>query len=285
MSKFALLFLLVFFGGIVAALMYSGTAAFVLYQLVYFLNPDDRWWSASIPGLRYSMITVLLMILMLALKYKELTTANPWSRMPALKWMLALLFMYYFSYIFAVNISAHKAFTYEFTKLILILMVAYKLISSEKSLDVCLWAYVVGATYIGYLAHSIGRNDRGRVEGIGMVDAPDANDTAAALVPAAVILMYFAWMGNKKVKVVSVIFGAFIANAIVLINSRGSFVGVVVSLSIFLAFMIFSRHQRSGQRFSAFLMIVLAVGGAIYVTDDLFWERMRTLQSEDQSES
>jgi len=285
MSKFALLFLMVFFGGIIAALVYSGTAAFVLYQLVYFLNPDDRWWSAVIPGLRYSMVTVLLMMLVLALKYGNYSSLSPWTRMPVFKYMIALVVLYYVAYLFAVNLPLHKGFAFEFTKLVIITMMAYKLIHSERALTACLWAYVTGATYIGYLAWTTGRNSQGRVEGIGMVDAPDANHTAAALVPAAVILMYYAWLGNMKVRLLAVFCGAFIANGLVLINSRGAFLGVLVSLSIFLFYMLFSRYQRKGQRAAAILMIMVGLVGAVWVTDDLFWERMQTIQSEDQNVS
>ena len=285
MSKFALLFLMVFFGGIIAALVYSGTAAFVIYQLVYFLNPDARWWSAVIPGLRYSMVTVLLMMLVLALKYREYSGLCPWARMPVFKYMIVLVILYYLMYLFAVNLPLHKSFTFEFLKLVIIMMVAYKLIYSERALHACLWAYVTGATYIGYLAWINGRNAQGRVEGIGMVDAPDANHTAAALVPAAVILMYYAWLGSMKVRLLAVFCGALIANGLVLINSRGAFLGVLVSLSIFLFFMLFSRYQQKGQRAAAILMIVVGIGGALWVTDDLFWERMQTLQSEDQNVS
>lgn len=285
MSKFALLFLMVFFGGIIAALVYSGTAAFVIYQLVYFLNPDARWWSASIPGLRYSMIAVLLMILALILNYREYGKVTPWARMPVFKYMVALVILYYVAYLFAVNLPIHKAFTFEYAKLVIITLIAYKLIHSERALTACLWAYVTGATYIGYLAWSNGRNAQGRVEGIGMVDAPDANHTAAALVPAAVILMYYAWLGSMKVRLLAIFCGALIANGLVLINSRGSFLGVLVSLSIFLFFMMFSRYQRTGQRAAAIVLIVVGISGALYVTDDLFWERMQTLQSEDQNVS
>lgn len=285
MSKFALLFLMVFFGGIIAALVYSGTAAFVIYQLVYFLNPDARWWSASIPGLRYSMIAVLLMILALMLNYREYGKVTSWARMPVFKYMVALVILYYVAYLFAVNLPIHKAFTFEYAKLVIITLIAYKLIHSERALTACLWAYVTGATYIGYLAWSNGRNAQGRVEGIGMVDAPDANHTAAALVPAAVILMYYAWLGSMKVRLLAIFCGALIANGLVLINSRGSFLGVLVSLSIFLFFMMFSRYQRTGQRAAAIVLIVVGISGALYVTDDLFWERMQTLQSEDQNVS
>ena len=278
MSKFALLFLMVFFGGLCAAIFYSGSAAFVLYQLVYFFNPDHRWWSADIPGMSYSFITSILMLLLLFIKYKEYSTITRWNDQPVLKWMVVLLGMYYLAFTFALDQSSHKMFTFEFTKLIVIVFVAYKLVNSERALDASIWAYLMGCTYIGYLAMVVGRNDAGRVEGIGMVDSPDANDTAAVLVPAAVFLMYYAWMGNRKTKLVCMICGAFIANGLVLINSRGSFIGVTVSLGLFLSYMMFSRYRRKGQRGAAIVMIIFGLSGAFYMTDDLFWERMSTLQ-------
>nr|WP_178975348.1 hypothetical protein [Marinobacter adhaerens] len=82
MSKFALFFLMVFFGGLCAAFFYSSTAAFVLYQLVYFLNPDDRWWSVEIPGLRYSLIAVAVMAITLIARYKELGPKTPLNNQP-----------------------------------------------------------------------------------------------------------------------------------------------------------------------------------------------------------
>ncbi|HET8800083.1 MAG TPA: O-antigen ligase family protein [Marinobacter sp.] len=286
MSKFALLFLLLFFGGVVAALAYSGAAAFVVYQMVYFFNPDDRWWASSIPGLRYSAMASVLMLGVLAVKYKAYSSLSPWRQMPPLKWLAAILVMYYLAYLFAIDLVSHQRFTFHFAKLVIIVFVAYKLLHSKKALNASLWAYILGCSYIGYLAHVTGRNSQGRVEGIGMVDAPDANDTAAALVPAAALLLYFAWVGNKKIKLLCIFCGALIANGLVLINSRGAFLASVVSLTIFIFLMIFSSQQRPGQRFTAVLMIVIGVSGAVYVTDDLFWERMGTLQDiEDQDAS
>jgi hypothetical protein len=182
--------------------------------------------------------------------------------------------------------DVHYRFAFNYLKLVVIIMVAYKLVNSRKLLDFALWAYVIGATYIGYLATSYGRSTGGRVEGIGMADAPDANDTAAALVPAGAILLYFFWMGSKKVKLACVVCGAFIANGLVLINSRGAFLGIVSSAGLYLLYMTFSKYRRKGQRAIAIFTVVLGIGGCLYVTDDTFWERMSTLQSvEDQQTS
>jgi len=286
MSKMALLFILLFASGIGATFMISGSASFILYQLVYFINPDNRWWSAGIPGITYSFITSLLMLNALAIKYRECTELAPWSEIPAFKWMVALLAMYYLAYLYALNDPMHHRFTFDLAKIIVVVLVAYKLVNTQRALDFALWAYIVGATYIGYVATITGRNSAGRVEGIGTVDANDANDLAAALVPAIPILMYYAWMGNKKVKFLCIICGALIANGLVLINSRGSFLAIVSGSGLYLLYMIFSRYRRKGQRGMAVIIVVLGLSGGFYVTDDAFWERMATLQEvEDQQTS
>ena len=274
----ALLFLMVFFGGLGAAIFFHGWAAFIVYQLVYFFNPDNRWWSAHIPELRYSLFSVLLMMGVLAIHYKKYSATSPWTKQPVLKWMAALLLMYYIAYSFALVELQHDKFTFEFTKLVIIIFVAYKLINTEKALDMCIWGYLIGASYIGYVATSTGRNSGARLEGIGMVDSPDANGTAAALVPSAVLLMYSAWQGSYKIKIFAVVAGALIANGLVLINSRGAFLGAAVSLAVFMFFMIFSPYQKKGQRAAGIFMMIFGLIGAYSMTDDLFWERMSTLK-------
>ncbi|SHK45979.1 O-Antigen ligase [Marinobacter antarcticus] len=282
MGKFALLFLFLFFAGIFGALFFAPFLSVLVYQLVYFINPDNSWWSASIPGLKYSFISAILMLFLLATKYKELSLKASWKTHPCFKWMLVILLMYFLMFNFAVSLELHKRFTYDFAKLIIIIFVAYKLINSEKALDACLWVYIFGVTYIGYLAYSAGRNADGRVEGIGMVDTGgDGNMTAAAMVPALVLLIFMAWMGNKKVKLLAVFCGIFIVNGVVLINSRGAFLGAVVGGMVFIFYMVFSKYQIKGQRMTAALIIIMGVFGVLYLADEAFWSRMETIQEVD----
>jgi hypothetical protein len=282
MSKFALLFLTVLLAGIVATFFYSATASFLLYQIVYMVNPDIRWWSGQIPGVSYSFFTVVLMMIALAINYKTLSPLSPWARQPLTKWIVLFLGVYYLMFFFALNLPLHKQFTFDFTKLVIIVAIAYKLIHSERALNAVLWVYIIGATYVGYIAYSVGRNSAGRVEGIGMVDTGgDGNHTAAALVPAAVMLIYQAWMGNKKTRLLSFFCGALIVNGLVLINSRGAFLGVLAGGGLFLFYMLFSRFQRTGQRGMAIVIIIAGISGGLYVADETFWERMQTLQADE----
>src|SRR5690554_4245281 len=94
MSKFALLFIFLFFAGIFGALFFAPVLSVLAYQLVYFVNPDNSWWAASIPGLKYSLIAALLMLFMVTVRYKELSKISPWGKQPVFKWMFALLAIY-----------------------------------------------------------------------------------------------------------------------------------------------------------------------------------------------
>src|SRR5690554_1739812 len=280
MSKFALLFVFLVFGGCFAALFAAPVFAFLVYQMIYFVNPAIRWWVSTIPGIPYSFIASSLMILVLGLRFKALSELAPWKSQPIFKWLVLILVMYVVTANVAILPEVHKRFTIDLLKLFVIIFVAYKLINSEKALDACLWLYVLGCTYLGYMAYVHGRNAMGRVEGIGMVDTGgDSNMTGAAMVPALVFLMYMAWLGNKKVKLLAVFCGALIANGLVLINSRGAFLGVVAGCGFFLMYMIFSRYRRKGQRAMAVLTIILGISGGLYVADDAFWVRMQTLQT------
>lgn len=286
MSKFALLFLAVFVGGILAAVLYDSSGAFILYQLVYFLDPAERWWGKALPGISYAFISSILMIAVLARDYKNLSTLSPWRSHPMFIWMFALVICYYVAFLWALNMPFHTQFTYNYMKLVVVVFVAYKLLRNKKTLDAAIWAYLIGATYIGYLATITGRNSGVRVEGIALPSAgTDVNPVAAAIVPAGVLLLYFAWMGNKKVKLLCFVCGALVANGLVLFNSRGAFLGTVASAGFFLLNMMFSRHRQRGQRGMAILIVILSIAGAFRMADNTFWKRMSTLETPENKDS
>ena len=284
MSKFALFFMLVYLGGFISAFATNGASAFLLYQAVYMINAEQRWWYYQVPDVSYSFFTSILMLAVLVSQYNKLTAVTRWRDLPVLKWILLFLLLHYVGYLHALNEMQHSMFTFNFFKLFIIFMVAYKLINTEKMLDACLWVYVLGCTYIGYVAHGVGRNGSGRVEGIGMVDTGgDSNSVAAVLAPSIVVILYFAWQGTWKIRLLAAFCSAFVVNALVLINSRGSFLAVVVGAGLFVIYMLVSRYQKKGQRATAVFIVVSGLAGAISLTDATFWERMQTLQTTEQA--
>lgn len=285
MANFAILFLGVYAWGVISALFLNAVWAFYLYQLVYFFYPDGRWWGQQIPDIKYSFIVSALLLFTFCIRYKDYTQNKIFS-VPQAKWMVALLIVYALVSFVAVNPIAHEQALIALLKMFVILYVGFKVIDTVAKLDIALWVFIIGATYIGMEANRVGRNGQGRVEGIGTIDSPDSNGAAAVIAPTLVLLIFYLWQGaNKKIKFAALFCGAIVANGIVLINSRGSFVGIVCGAGYFLAVMFFGKIQQNNQKATAVLVVLISLGGALYVTDDLFWERMFTITSEDEGES
>jgi hypothetical protein len=276
-SKLAIIFLGCFVYGIYSLIIVGPVYGFYLYELVYFLNPGNRWWSASLPNLSYSFVVVLLMLVMFFIKRKE-HVLNTIQTMPQAKWFILVFITYFIVGFFAISHEIHQRYLFDLFKLYIVMFVAYRVLDTNKKLETALFIYLIGAAYIGYEAFSVGRNSLGRVEGIGMVDVPEANGTAAALVPAIPILVYFFWSKPWKTKLFVSVLGVFIANGLVLINSRGAFLGAAVGFGYFLMYMFFSKYKLPKQRMMIIFLIMASFAGVIRIADDAFWERMNTIK-------
>ena len=251
--------------------------AFVLYEAVYFFHPEKRWWGNMVPDISYSFFVVLLMFGLLFLNNQQVKN-NKLLKIPQFRWMYALLFLYGIVYFYAALPEQHyDAFIY-FLKLVVIVSVAYKLCDTALKLNYVLYGYIFGAWYLGFVAYQLGRNSGARVEGIGTVDAPDSNGIAIAIAPCLVICLYYYWTSkNWLVKSLVVIAGVFIANGLVLINSRGAFLAAAVSVVYFMLYMYFSSFQRKFQKVMAIFITVAGLAGTVIIMDDSFIERMRSM--------
>ena len=278
MSKLALFFLLSLFAGIYAIIFIGPVFGFYLYQLIYFLNPNARWWFSGLPEISYSFSVVVLMLTFFLFKLKE-HELNLIKNLPETKWLICILATYYLVSFFAVSQEIHSKYLFELTKLYVIFFVVFKMLDSNKKIETALLIYIVGAAYIGYEAHNVGRDDMGRVEGIGMVDVPDANGTAAALAPTIPLLIYFFWQGKWYIKGFVSILGILIVNGLILINSRGAFLGVLTGFSYLFFIMMFSRYKLPMQRLFIVFILIFGSIALLQLADENFWSRMSTIET------
>lgn len=275
-----LLFLGSYAGGIFYSIFASPMFIFALYQAVYFYNPQNRWWGSSVPNLPYSFIVVVVMGLLFMRSFGQYNQ-NRLFQMPQFRWMYLLLVLYGLASFYAILPNGHnQAFVY-YLKLIVIISIAFKMCQSDRDLNIMLYGYIYGAWYICFMAMQKGRNGAGRVEGIGTVDSPDANGLAAAIAPSAVLCLYFFWTAtNNKIRLLIAIAGAFIANGVVLINSRGAFLAVALSCGLFMWHMYFSSFQRKYQKAAAVGITLVGLLGAVAIVDKDFIERMHTMTTQ-----
>jgi hypothetical protein len=253
--------------------------SFVLYEAVYFFSPLERWWSYYLPDFRYSFMTVMLMLVAVLIRKNKHQSGNSLLAAPQFKWLYALLILFGIASFYAVFPNEHQEALTNYLKLVIIISVAYKLIDDARSLDYALWGFVFGSWYISFLIFQTGRNSYDRVEGIGTVDSPDANGIAAAIAPSLVVCLYYFWVkSNAYIKFIFAFAGVFIANAIILINSRGSFLGVGMSILFFVYYLFFASFQRRFQKAMAVGLVVAGFAGLIYLADESFVSRVYTMQ-------
>ncbi len=281
MSKIFILFSIVFFYGVYAAFAIGPVMGFYLYQLIYFLNPNNRWWIGSFDSISYSFITVVLMFSSFIF-YRKNITKNKISDIPEAKWILAMAIYYALSSFIAINTDIHIKYLTGYLKLLVVMYIAFRLIDSQKKLELALFAYFIGCAYIGYEAFSIGRNEMGRVGDIGTVDAPEENAIAASIIPSIPLLIYFIWQKTIKIKVILAVITILVVNGVVLINSRGAMVGTAVGVGYFFFFMLFSKYKLPKQRLIVATLLVLSSLTVMRFTDNLFWNRMATFHNETQ---
>jgi len=274
----ALMFLGIYVGGIIAALRYGSFIAFIVYQLVYFMSPQLRWWGYYLPSIPYSMLIVIFMVSLVFLKEKQ--SNNQLFSVPQFKWLYSLLALFAITSFYAVWPEAHNASLIDYLKLCIIISFAFKLIDTVSKLKWIMATYSLGASYIGFLAYQVGRGATGRVEGLGTVDAPESNGIAAALAPSIVISAYlFLSTKNKYVKVISLLMAAITLNGLILINSRGAFLGVLVSSIYFLLFLYFSKVKLKHQKIKVTSLLIIGLLGVSTLVDNSFLDRMSSIQS------
>jgi hypothetical protein len=262
------------------AIRKSAVFIFVLYQGVYFFNPDTKWWRYDIPNFSYSFYIVLTLILIVITNFEKVKTNNP-LKVPQLRWLYLVVMLYCVSSLYAVNPISHSLAMEAFITIAVVVSIGFILCNSKKDLDYLIYGYLYGAFYLSFYIFQFGRNSGSRVEGVGMVDAPDSNGVAAALAPSVVLCLYYFWVNTKmQIKLLFAVAGVFLANALVLINSRGAFLGAAIGLAIFIWNMFFSSFQRKNQKLTVIFIVVCGLAGSMVLVDKSFLERMATIKTE-----
>jgi hypothetical protein len=281
--KLLLVFIISCLVGVFSGLLYGAHWAFYLYEVIYFFHPENRWWGESLPSIGYSKLTVLFMIFSYFIHHKKYE--NKIKDIPVLSWFITLLLLMGIASFYAIWKDLHQTALLEFYKMFIILTVAYKVLDSSSRLQGAVLAYLFGATYIGYEAFVTGRNSGDRVEGIGLIDATDANLLAATLVPAIPLLIFYFWFTAGWFRIAIVISGAFIVNALILINSRGAMLGAAAGIAYFFFYYLTSSVKTLHHYKKLFLISTLGIIALLIVIDLSFIERMLTMVNSEDKEA
>lgn len=280
MAVTAIAFLLLYAAGVVLTFRAPAYGALTAI-LLYFLNPTQQWWSVYIPNIRYIFFINLALLTCFVFNYSRFRD-NKFTQVPHFIWLIMMILLVLLSGQFAVDMFHHDLFVGRAIKIWIFVFVFFKVIDSQKFLDWAIGCYCAGAFYASYRAWEIGRRFGARLEVINLADGTDVNGVAVAvLISIPFLIFYVFWGQNKYLRLVSLGALAFNVNALVLFNSRGAFLGLVCSI-IYMFYRLLREKQGKGIYLRIVAVVVLSVSVLLYMADDSFWERMQTIDHEQQ---
>ena len=214
----------------VAAYLYGLLLAFVshprwglyVYIGTFYLHPPMRWWGASLPDLRWSLIAAVVTLIALTSSTKVERSASPWISHTFSKCLIAFAAWMWVQLAWA-NPSHFNDGVILWTKYVVLSYIIYRLVRDEDALLGFAYAHVAGCLYFGLLVLSA--EGGGRLENLGGPGVSDSNTlgmhmTTGLLFAGALILTQKGW---QRWSVIGML--PFLANTIVQTQSRGAFLG------------------------------------------------------------
>jgi len=273
-----LVYIVAFFVFLLCGIVIDSAWLVYLYEIHYFLNPQNRWWGSFLPNFINSFWISFFLIATYTINRKSYLESKL-LYVPQTKWLLSLLCLMLLTGLYAVWPAKHWEYLVYHIKLLAVMAIVYKVIDSNEKFERMLFFYLFGIFYLGVVAYSVGRNGYGRVEGIGMVDGFNANDTAAVMTTAIPILIFYFIKGRRWQRGLSLFALAFVLNGLILINSRGAFLAIIVSTLYLLIAAILSGQIQVKERRQLSFGLVLGSVLFLYLADQTFWNRMITLRT------
>ena len=280
MPKFVIAFVIFLIGGLSATLFIDVSWGIYVSILNYFLNPISRWWYRYLPDLRYSFIIAVVILTAFIITYRKYENTRLFD-VPQSKWLIMDVMLFSLISLWAVWPEVHNPSLVNHYKVLVFIYIAYKVVDTPEKFERMIWTFLAGTFYLGWMGHNQGRSFGQRMENFGPADCGgDGNSIALILIAAIPLLMYYLLRGKNWQKFLSLLSMAYIMDAMILVNSRGAFLGLIASMAYFFYYMFFNKGTTFVQKRNVVLVTIAGLGLFIYLTDAAFWERMYTIETE-----
>jgi putative inorganic carbon (hco3(-)) transporter len=213
--------------------------ALALYFMTFFAAPHLWWWGSDIPSIRYALWSgVVLLVAVLFHTSKPQESAAP----------RRLTYVHYAAIGMVVNATfVHLVLsvqpgisidTYiELCKYVLLFFLIGRTLETREDFRTALLTIAIGAAYIGW---EVTVNDRGtftgaRLEGVGAPSAETSNGLASLMLPVLPLIGSLFGGGTVIQKLIVAVAAPLALNVLLLCNSRGAFLGLIVSGVVFVA--------------------------------------------------
>jgi len=265
-----LAFLTVYASGCVMAILRHPIYAVMMYVLVLYVSPSDRWWGQGIlAGIRWSLIAAAVGFVALLL-HRTRPPPVPFLRQPLVVGLLLFVAWLAAQSFWALNPEYHESLIVFYLKFVVAMYLIYRSVDSVEHFRLFLWANVLGCAYLGwvvYTTHAGGRFDNFGGAGIG-----DSNNGALAIVTGIMSAGVIFLTGRKWSKLAMLVAAPLMVNAIVATMSRSAFLALIAGGLVFNAFSP-PKHRKIFLGLSA-----LGLAGFILLTNPDYWGRIESLQ-------
>ncbi|WP_334031656.1 O-antigen ligase family protein [Alteromonas sp. P256] len=276
----ALLYLIPFLTGLAMSLRHGPVLIFMVYQLDYFLNPQNKWWGSYLPFLGAQFYLVLTMLIVFFIGFGKYWP-NKYFKHPQITFMWLTIICFCAAYFNAPFTEYHISSMDAFLTIGVVTLLMVKLCTEKKHIYWIIDSYLLSAFLLSFYIYGWGRDSSGRVSGVGMVDAPDSNLVAAALAPT--IVLFIAKLIADKRLIARGLYGiglVFVLNSLILINSRGGLLGVVAGIGYFLFISFKNDAFTIKEKRAIFAGMILFVAAFFRLADTTFIDRMMSVKEE-----
>jgi len=271
--------------GIVAA-VFNPFWGILAYFGHYYMWPEHQWWGEPLAatGIRVSLLIALVALASTVIHWpslKEKLAGPVLHSQEIILWIyvavIALSQFWGLPSYHAVDDPASGLSTKMAKVGIFLLMLTHVVTTPRELFRLLRFVLLIGGVYLAWEAYSAPESayQEGRLEGIGGPDFEDCNFAAAHFVVMGILAGTFILMKSSLLlRAGYLLCGGLIANAVVLTQSRGAFLGIAVAgtAAFFLADM--------RTRLYICLLLPLIAWGGYRVADDKFRERMTTITAE-----
>lgn len=240
------------------------------YVATYYLHPPSRWWGATLPSLRWSLIAGCVTLLAIFMKNNKIDVNIIKTRNKFLVGFVFFIGWLIIQSAWALNPVMHSELIWIFIKYAILIWIITSVIDNQKHL---LWfcsAHVAGCTYLGWVAYT--SYDGGRFEDFGGPDISEANAGALQLLSGMYIASCLILIPKIRHKISAIISLPFMANAIILTGSRSAFLsGIIGSL-------IFNYLTPIKMRRIVLILSILATISFLILANKEYWDRISTIK-------
>lgn len=269
MSQTAILFLLSFVVIISLAVMRNPIYGVMAYVSLVFLDPPSRWWGGALPDLRWSLLAGIATLLGMMI-HKPRVPAVPFGR-HAIVWFIALFITWLLVQLFwALDYDKQLDLFNYYWKYALAMYLIYRCVDSEQHLRMLLWTFVLGCSYLAWVAFT--GYTGGRFDDFGGAGIGEANAGALTLVAGIFISSALFLREKLSGKAVLLLVVPFLVNALIMTISRSGF------LALAAGGIVFNLFSPPRIRMRVAFLSVLAMGVFFILADPGYWTRIESVK-------